>query len=258
MRQLAAFCKKELYESVATFKLWVLLAVFILFGMMSPLLAKLTPELLRSLGDFGELSGLQIFLPEPTAFDSWAQFFKNIGQMGMLVLVIMFSGTMSGELSKGTLVNLLAKGLSRHTVIVAKFAVATVLWTVAYVLSLGVCAAYTAYFWGASELNHTFLAFAAPWLFGELLLSLLIFGGTLFGTIYGSLLSCLGVVIALNVVAIIPSVARYNPVTLSGGTLTLLSGASTPSDFAPALLICVLLIIAFIISTLLVFNKKGM
>jgi ABC-2 type transport system permease protein len=258
MRQLAAFCKKELYESVATFKVWILLAVFILLGMMSPLFAKLTPELLKSLGEFSELSGMQILLPEPTAFDSWAQFFKNVGQMGMLVLVIMFSGIMSNELSKGTLINLLAKGLSRPTVILSKFAIATLLWTAAYVLCLGVCVAYTAYFWGSTELQHAFIAFAALWLFGEFLLSLLIFGGTLFGNIYGSLLSCLGAIIALNVVAIIPSAAKYNPIALAGGTLSLLSGASTPSDFAPALLICTCLTIALIAGTLLIFNKKGM
>jgi ABC-2 type transport system permease protein len=259
MRQFAAFSKKELCESVATFKLWILLAVFLLFGLMSPLIAKFMPELLKSLGDASGMAGLQAMLQEPTALDAWAQFFKNVGQMGMLVLVIMFCGTMAGELSRGTLINLLAKGLSRRTVILSKFAVLSILWSAAYLLCLGVSAAYTAYFWGgtgATELSHPILAFASLWLFGELLLSLLIFGGTLFGNIYGSLLSCLGLVIALNLVGIIPGSAKYNPVSLSGGTLALLSGAAEPKDFIPAIAICAAMAAALVVGAIAVFDRK--
>lgn len=252
MKQFIAFSKKEFYESNATFRIHILLAVFLIFGIMSPLLAKLTPEIIKSLGD----TGVIIQIPEPTALDSWAQFFKNIGQMGILVVVIMFCGIMSNELSKGTLINLLTKGLKRNTVILSKFFVATILWLLAYLLCFSVCLAYTAYFWDLGDMNNALLAFAAPWLFGELIIALLILGGTLFGNIYGSLLSCLSVVIALNIVSIFPKTSKYNPVTLSGGTLSLLSGASEASDFIPAVIICTVLTVGLIIASVFVFNKK--
>lgn len=252
MKQFIAFSKKEFYESTATFRLYILLVVFLIFGIMSPLLAKLTPEIIKSLGD----TGVVIQIPEPTAFDAWAQFFKNIGQIGILVLVILFCGIMSNEFSKGTLINLLTKGLKRHTVILSKFLSSSVLWTLAYLISLGVCFAYTAYFWEISKLNNALLAFAAPWLFGELILALLIFGGTLFGNIYGSLLSCLGVVVVLNIVSILPKTAKFNPVTLSGGTLPLLSGVGDPADFIPAVIVCTVLIVILIVGAVAIFDKK--
>jgi len=252
MKQFFAFTKKELAESVVTYRLYILLAVFLIFGMMSPLFAKLTPELLKTL----ETSGIAIQMPEPTAMDSWAQFFKNVGQMGMLVLAISFSGIMASELSKGTLIILLAKGLNRHVVILSKFFASTILWTVSYLACLGICYAYTAYFWNDYTIYNAAIAFAAPWVFGELLLSIVIFGGTLFGNIYGSLLTCLSIVVALNVIGIIPNTAKFNPVTLSGGTLPLLRGVGEVSDFVPAMMVCAMMITALLVGAVLVFEKK--
>ena len=253
-KQFLAFTKKEFFESLATFRLYILLAVFLILGMMSPLIAKLMPEILNLAG--GMTPGFNIQMPEPVMMDAWLQFFKNTGQMGMLALVIIFGGLMSGELSKGTLINLLTKGLRRRTVIISKFVAATLLWTLAYLVCLGVCYAYTAYFWEIGSMPHALLAFFSLWLFGELLLSLLLFGGTLFGSIYGSLLSCLGIVIALNLVAIVPSAAKYNPMTLSGGTLALLSGAAQPEDFIPAVIVCLVMTLALVLASVLVFDRK--
>ena len=252
MKQFIIFTKKELFESVATFKLYILLALFLIFGMMSPLLAKLLPEILKSM----DLAGMVIELPEPSAIDSWSQFFNNVGQMGMLVLVIIFCGIMANEFSKGTLINLLTKGLSRKNVVFSKFFSATVIWLVAYLVCFGICYAYTAYFWDDVSIRHGLLVFSAPWLFGVLLIAILMFGGTLFSNIYGSLLSCVAVVIVLNLISIIPNTAKYNPVSLTGGTLAILLESADTSDFIPAMIICVIAIIVLIVATIIVFNRK--
>ena len=254
MRQFIAFTKKELRESASTFRAYILLIVFALLGMMSPLFAKLTPEILNSLGDMGQ--GVIIRLPDPTALDAWAQFFKNVSQMGMLVLVIIFGGIMSNEFSRGTLVNLLTKGLSRKTVILSKFLTAGLLWAVAYLLCLVVCYAYTTYFFEPIAISHALPVFISPWLFGELLIALLIIGGTLFGNIYGSLLTCFAAVVALNVVSITPRASKYNPVSLAGGTLSILYGTGSPSDFIPAMIICAAATVGLIAVSILIFDKK--
>ena len=48
MNAMTAFFKKELREAVATHKLTVLGLVFLLFGIMNPLMAKLLPDILGS------------------------------------------------------------------------------------------------------------------------------------------------------------------------------------------------------------------
>jgi ABC-2 type transport system permease protein len=251
IRQFQALSKKELCESAATFRLYILLAVFLLFGMLSPLIAKATPDLLASID-----MGVAIELPEPTALDSWTQFFKNVAQMGMLVLVILYSGIMSNEFSKGTLVNLLTKGLSRSAVVLAKFAAASLVWLASYLICLGACWAYTIYFWGAAEIGDAFLAFAAPWLFGEILIALLMLGGTIFSNVYGSLFTCLGAVVALNILSLIPEASRYNPASLAGGTLALIAGTGDPSQFSPAMAAGAVLAVVLVAATIEVFKRK--
>lgn len=254
MRAYFAFTKKEFTENLRTYKFVILLAIFLLFGIVNPLFAKLTPVLLESMAT----EGMMISIPEPTAMDSWTQFFKNVGQMGIIVLVILFAGIMANEFSRGTLINMLTKGMNRHTVILAKLTAATVMWTLSYLLCLAVSYGYTAYFWGNTLLHHAFLAFVGPWLFGILLISLLILGGALLKTFSGSLLLCGGVAVILFILNIFPVVQKYNPATLISDNMALLTGIKTWHDFSPAIVICTVLIIVSIAASIAVFNKKQM
>lgn len=252
MRSYIAFTKKEFTESFRTYRFVIMLAVFLLFGVMNPLFAKITPMLLESLNT----DGMMISIPEPAAIDSWAQFFNNVGQMGMVVLVILFAGIMANEFSRGTLVNILTKGMKRRTVILSKFTVATVIWTISYLLCLAVTYAYTVYFWENTGLHNVFLAFFSPWIFGVLLITLLILGGTLFKTFSGSLLLCGGAVVIMSLLNISPNLQKFNPITLSGDNTALLTNAKSAVDFTPVLIICAVLIVLLTILSVVVFNKK--
>ena len=247
-----AFCKKEITESIRTYKAIIMLAAFIVFGIISPLTAKLIPDILGAAG----LGGIAIVLPDPTAMDSWAQFFNNIGQMGVLVLAIIYCGITANELGKGTLINILTKGMKRHSVILSKFTTSAMTLLISYCLSLAVTYAYTVYFWGFEELSHALLAFISPFLFGLFLLSLMILGGILFKSYFGSLLGLGGVVLVLSLVNISPKMQKYNPISLSAGTLSLLNGQKIPADFIPAVIICLGLTIVIIASAVIVFNRR--
>jgi ABC-2 type transport system permease protein len=251
MKQFLAITKKEFHESHATFRLYILLAVFLILGMTAPIFALLLPVIFESMGDVGFV----IEIPEPTALDSWSMFFGNFDMVSITVVII-FCGIMSNEFSRGTMINLLTKGLKRHVVILAKFLSAAVIWTASYLLYLLVCFAYTAVLWEAAGLTNVFLGFFLPWLFGILLISMLIFGGTLSGNIYGGLLGCLAMLIISGVISFIPPIARFNPFVLVSRGFTILLGDIEPSEVFPAVLICIALICALLIASIVVFNKK--
>ena len=59
-----AFLKKEWMEAVRTGRLWILLLVFALFGIMNPAIAKLTPWMLELMGE--QLAGTGIRVGEIT------------------------------------------------------------------------------------------------------------------------------------------------------------------------------------------------
>ncbi len=252
MRAYLAFTKKEILESLRTYKLLILVIVFMFFGVLGPLMAKLTPRLLESL----VTEGIQIILPEPTAFDSWAQFFKNVSQMGLLVITIIFSGMMANEFNRGTFINILTKGLPRRTVILSKFTVASLIWSVSYMTCFGLSYAYTAYFWSGDRISNLLVSVVCLWLFGILLITEILLGGVLFKSIYGCLLYVGGFVSFLFTLNILPKVQLYNPIALISKNMSLLTEDTMPNE----LLFPVILSIAFgilsIVTAIVLFNRK--
>ena len=239
MRGYLAFVKKELLEQVRTYKLLILFLVFFIFGMLSPLMAKLMPEILRQM----PMDGITITIPDPTAIDSYSQFFKNLTQMGLIVLVLLFSGTLTTELSKGTLINVLTKGVTRYAVILAKYTVALVLWSFALLMALGVTYGYTAYFFSQDEIHH-------------LILSLLMWAQTLVGNQYGSLLMVGIFVAGLFVLNLFPIFQDYNPIALVSENVAMLSQDYDISQLMSTSLISVILSIAFLALALTTFKNK--
>ncbi|EFF64130.1 ABC transporter permease [Turicibacter sanguinis] len=252
MRGYLAFVKKELLEQVRTYKLLILLLVFFIFGMLSPLMAKLMPEILSQM----PMDGITITIPDPTAIDSYSQFFKNLTQMGLIVLVLLFSGTLTTELSKGTLINVLTKGVTRYAVILAKYTVALVLWSFALLMALGVTYGYTAYFFSQDEIHHLLASVGCLWLFGVLILSLLMWAQTLVGNQYGSLLMVGIFVAGLFVLNLFPIFQDYNPIALVSENVAMLSQDYDISQLMSTSLISVILSIAFLALALTTFKNK--
>ncbi len=103
--------RKEFREQWRTWKMIVFLAVFLITGIISPLLAKYTPELLRSIPNLPE--GLAGIIPNPTVADSVAQYLKNISQFGILLVILLTMGVVAQEKERGTAAMLLTKPVSR-------------------------------------------------------------------------------------------------------------------------------------------------
>lgn len=254
MRDFCAFSKKEAIEMLRTYKLLIMISIFAVIGILNPVTAKFVPQLIDQF-----LPGnIRIDIPEPTAMDSWSQFFKNVPQMGLVVMVIVFGGMMSGEFSRGTLVNLLTKGLSRHTVVLSKFFMTVALWSVSYLLCFSLSYAYTAYFWPGEHVNNLLYSILFMWLFAILLISCIMLGGIIFGRSYGAVLFTGGVVVFIFIMNIFPIdiVRRLNPVGLVSKSMSLLAGQTPISELTGAAAVSVLLTAALIILSVAFFNKK--
>ncbi|MEG0229125.1 MAG: ABC transporter permease subunit, partial [Oscillospiraceae bacterium] len=242
--------KKEFIESVRTYKLLIVAVIFLLFGMLNPITAKIMPELMSSLMP----EGMTITLAAPSAIDSWIQFYKNMSTQ-LILFIIVFSGIVANELSKGTLTNMLTKGLSRKTVILSKFVATTLMWTVSYLICFGTTFAYTMYLL-PGELPNIALSGFCMWLFGVLQISIMLLGGVLFGSIYGSLLLTGGFTVLLMLINIAPKLSEYNPYLLSSESVSLLTSNMAVSDFYMSIFVTFVFILFFIIISLISFEKK--
>ena len=165
MSSLITFIKKEFTEQLRSGRLIILGLLFVLFGIMNPAIAKLTPWLLETMADSLAESGMIITDVKVSAMDSWVQFFKNM-PMGLIAFVLLESSIFTKEYTSGTLVLSLTKGLERYKVVISKALVLTVLWSLGYWLCFGITYGYNAYFWDNSIAQNLVFSVVCWWLFG--------------------------------------------------------------------------------------------
>lgn len=239
MRSFLIFTGKEITEHIRSWRLVILGAVFILFGIMSPATAKYMPEILKMAG--GD-TGLSIILPPVTVMDCYLQFFKNINGIGMIVILLVFAGLVAGEKSKGSASLILTKNLSRPAFLMAKFTAAALLWTIIYACGALVCQGYTLWFFQGYVAPNLFAAFAAYWLYGLVLIALTMLASALAGG-YG--IAALGAFAGwgLMMLSMVPAkIARYSPAALGSVNLQVIAGGTPTGDLLVPAIIAVALI----------------
>lgn len=254
MRSLLAFTKKEITEQARTGKLLFLGILFILFGIMNPAVAKLTPWLMEQMADSLADMGMNITEVTVTAMDSWVQFFKNI-PMALIAFVLLESSIFTKEYRSGTLILSLTKGLARWKVVMSKTALLTLLWTAGYWLCYGITYAYNAYYWDNSIAQSLVFSAVAWWVFGLWVIALTVLFSTISTANTGVLVGTGGVVLASSLAGMIPKLTKYLPTMLTDGN-SLIYGTKNPEDYTAALIVaCVTAAASFAVS-LTLFNKK--
>lgn len=124
--------RKELLQLWRTKMVMVILAVFALFGMASPLLAYFMPEI------FGSIEGAEMFkdlIPEPSIVDATGQYLKNISQFGFLIAILIGMGSVASEKEKGITEMILHKPLPRWAFILSKFTAQAIVYLVAFFIA---------------------------------------------------------------------------------------------------------------------------
>ncbi len=252
MKNIYYFSKKEFLESWRTSKLFILMIFFLILGIMNPLIAILTPDIIEM--SFGD--ALPVNIPEPSSLDSWGQFYQSMTQTGLIVITLLFSGTMSGEVSKGTLVNLVTKGLKRSTVVISKSIYLILQWTLCMFLAFFVTWVYTLYYFTDDNSPHVFLAVLPLWIFGILLVTAILLTSTISRNSYEGLLLTGGFVVLLFIVNIFDKLKHYNPITLTSENINFLQGTSSLGNYMPAMLISISLSLLFLYLSIVILNKK--
>jgi ABC-2 type transport system permease protein len=253
MNGFTAFLRKELLEHVRNYKVLILLSVSAIFGMMSPLTAKMMPDILANV----KVEAMVLKVPEPTFIDAFVQFFNNFSQMGMAILLLVFGGLLSQDLVKGTLIIPLSKGLSRYAVILAKYAAALILWTLSYVLAVAIHYGYTLYLFKPISVGHLFFSLFCLWLFGAFLLAILLMASVITRGIYGGLFVTAA---GLGILLICQTIFRmdtFNPLKLVSENVALLAGKAEFDQLLNIAWITGALILAALILAMAGFKKKS-
>ncbi len=172
MSAFSTFLGKERRETFRTWRLWILPGIMLGLALLSPVLTRLTPELLRATAN--SQPGVVIHVPPPTARDSYVQFMGNLGQLVIIAVIIAGAATIAAERRAGTAVLVLTKPISRAGFVVAKAISQLAVLVCATVLGVAVCIATTVALFGAGSIAP-FVAAAALWLaFAAMILLLMV------------------------------------------------------------------------------------
>jgi ABC-2 type transport system permease protein len=254
MKTLKAFVKKEWMEQIRNSRLMILGLVFLLFGIMNPAMAKLTPWLMEMMAETLEASGLTVVEIKVDALTSWEQFFKNV-PMALLVFVLLQSNIFTKEYQSGTLILALTKGLERYKVVLAKAIVLISTWTAGYWLCYGVTYVYNAYFWDNSIANGLPEASLCWWLFGVFVICLVVFFSVISRSSSGVLLGVGASVLASYLLGFLPKLYKYTPTSLMDVSMNLAS-SSDAEAYIYALIVSIALSVVCVTSSVFLFNKK--
>ncbi|HEV8192875.1 MAG TPA: ABC transporter permease subunit [Ktedonobacterales bacterium] len=245
LNSFVVFLRKELREGWRTSRLPVIVLIFFAFGLMSPLLAKYTPELLKSLG-----GSIQIVVPAPQTSDAVDQFIKNVEGNGIFVAILLTMGLVAREKERGTAAFVLTKPVSRTAFLAAKLA--------GLVVTLGIGIAVA----GTASYIYTALLFSSLSVGGFILSSLLVLLALLAyaaitflaSTLVSSSLPAAGIGLAgwllLALLGALPTIGDYTP----GGLLTparAIALGTTPEHLGQSLLgTCGLIVVTVVLAWL--------
>ena len=248
MKTFMCFLKKEIIENVRNGKLVIIMVLSVFLGILAPATAKLMPELLKTL----EGTGMTVNLGEITAFDSWQQYYKN-APIFVVVFLLMFAGTLVNEFNKSTLVLVVTKGLERWKIFIAKSLTLTIIWTLSYWIYYFITLFYTEYYWDNSVIYNCSFAALIYWIFGVVMISLMMLGSTLSSSAFGAVVIPGIVYFASMLLGIANSIEKYLLTKLTDAGCLLTEGIT---DYYPSIIIAAVIIAISYVIGIMAFNKK--
>jgi ABC-2 type transport system permease protein len=140
MMGLRVLLVKELREQIRTNRLLAVTAVFIVFGIISPLTDRYMKQLFDAIGT--ESTGMSFVVPPPSLEGAASQILKNLSQFGIICALLLAMGSVAWEKERGTAGMILTKPASRAAFLAAKLIAISLTLGFATLLGCGFAYAY--------------------------------------------------------------------------------------------------------------------
>lgn len=243
--------RKEFLESLRRERLLIILSVFLVFGLTSPLLAKYTPEILKLLP---ETEAIASIIPEPTLLDSVNQFVTNINQFGFLLAILLTMGTVSQEKEKGTASMVLVKPLPRAVFLFSKFITLSLAFLVILLITTVGAYYYSNLLFTTSDFSTWLWMAILLWLTITVYIALTLLFSTLFRSQPAAAGVSFGVMILFSLLGSLPTFEKYLPNRLSTWAINLFTDGGVSGWIA--LLVSLGIIALSLLSAWLIFRKQ--
>jgi ABC-2 type transport system permease protein len=253
MSGFSAFVRKEASEIVRTWRIWVLPGILLFFALTGPVMAKYTAEIVAAAVP-ANMKDAFAAMPAPTYLDSYAQWIKNLSQIALFGIIIMYGGIVSSESKSGTAVLVLTKPVSRAAFVVAKALVHSVFLALTVLAGTLVTWAGTAVMFGAAPAGALFAAAGTWTVFGVLFVCLMTLLSVLVSSQAGAAGIGLGAYALVSISAALEPLAKYSPAALAGQPMAIAAGQG--ADVTWPIVTAVTLAIALVGLAAAAFRRK--
>jgi len=216
--------RKEWKWQLRTWRLLAVAAVFVITGVSAPLLLHFLPDLVEAAGE-----EMIVQMPDFQAADAVKSFLDNLGQFGLIAVILAGMGAISTERSTGTVEMTMCKPVGFGAFVTAKFA------SLALTLCLGLLAGgagayvYTVILFGTPDAAAFIAGTALMGAYLTVILALTLLASAVTRSQLVAAVLSLGAVIALAVLGVIPGVGPVLPSGLAGWADTLAAGHGEPA-----------------------------
>lgn len=231
----------ELLRLWRTGRVWIILGIYVLFGVLGPLGARYLPEIIERFG-----GGIEVVVPEPTALDGMGQFASNAGQLGLLAVLAVAAAALAFDARPEWAAFLRTRAGSVRALVVPRVVASAAAATLGLTAGSVVAALLTgvliapvpgdALVWGI-VLGALYLTFAV---------AVVALAASIARQTMGTVLLSVGVLLVLPVLQLLPVLEDWVPSRLLGATTELLAGGA-PGDLLPAVAVTVLLVPALLL-----------
>ncbi len=231
----------ELLRLWRTGRVWIILGIYVLFGVLGPLGARYLPEIIERFG-----GGIEVVVPEPTALDGMGQFTSNAGQLGLLAVLAVAAAALAFDARPEWAAFLRTRAGSVRALVVPRVVASAAAATLGLTAGSVVAALLTgvliapvpgdALVWGI-VLGALYLTFAV---------AVVALAASIARQTMGTVLLSVGVLLVLPVLQLLPVLEDWVPSRLLGATTELLAGGA-PGDLLPAVAVTVLLVPALLL-----------
>ena len=166
----------EWLRLLRTKRIWIVVGVYVLFGVVGPFSARYLPEIIDRYG-----GGVKIEVPEPIPADGISQFLSNVSQLGVLAVLAVAAGALAFDAKPEWSAFLRTRATAIRRLVLPRVVVPSLAAGCALVLGTTIAAILTTVLIGGLPLADLVL-------------------GTLFGALY--------LLFAVSVVAVAASIAR--------------------------------------------------
>jgi len=243
--------RKEILELVRTHRLLVMAVVLIAFGLSSPLLAKLMPELMRLVPGGEDFLAL---IPPPTINDAIAQYVKNLSLFGLLLAYLMTMGAVAQEKERGTAVLMLVKPLPRAVFLLAKFVALALAFLGCMALAGLAGYYYTMLLFGAPDLSAWVVLNVMLWLYFLVYVAVTLLASTIAKSQAAAAGLGIGAIAVLGALPSTPGLGKYLPGQLVTWGTALFADPS--ARYWPALGVSLGLIAACLIAAWIILDRQ--